>query len=621
VIENVRDAVITADGNGDILGWNKGARDTFGYEEAEVVGQPLTLIVPERYRASHLEAFVRAVRAGAGTITGRTMDLWGLRRDGTEFPCEISVNAWRAGDGVRFNAFLRDITERRQAASAMLMHSRVLESMKEAVVVVDEGAIIRFANAALERTFGYEPGELLGQPIDILEAVSPDEIAARKQAIFASLAATGVWAGDCPNRRKDGTTFTSEISITTVTVDGRKLFVTVQEDVTERRRLQSKLLLSDRMASLGTLAAGVAHEVNNPLSTILANVDLAIEEVAETSAGLGLDRLRRLNGLLVTAKEGSERVRRIVAQMKTFSSATDEDPVALSLPPVLDWAITLTANEIRHRAKVTRDYGVCPVVLANEARLGQVFVNLLVNAAHAISEGHADRNEIRVVTGRQGGSAVVEIHDTGAGMSPEQIHRVFDPFFTTKPIGQGTGLGLSICHRIIGDLGGEISVTSTPGRGSVFRVLLPAAPDPRIDSGKAPSLPLSGARRGRVLVIDDDAAVGLTVERVLRAHDTHVVQSGRDGLALLAAGNPFDVVLCDLMMPEMSGMEFYEELERSAPAYVMRVIFLTGGAFTPAAREFLDRVPNERVDKPFEAKALRALVARFIGDDTARRSS
>jgi CheY-like chemotaxis protein len=207
----------------------------------------------------------------------------------------------------------------------------------------------------------------------------------------------------------------------------------------------------------------------------------------------------------------------------------------------------------------------------------------------------------------------VEITDTGGGIAPEVLPRIFDPFFTTKPVGVGTGLGLSICHGIVSGLGGEIQVDSVPRRGSTFRVLLPAASPAQRAASPAPSPGAAPERRGRILVVDDEPLVGRAVTRILSQHEVVHRTSARAALADVAEGaERFDLVLCDLMMPEMTGMDLHARLRALAPALADRTIFLTGGAFTGGAREFLDRVPNARIEKPFDPETLRGLVARAL---------
>ncbi len=274
-------------------------------------------------------------------------------------------------------------------------------------------------------------------------------------------------------------------------------------------------------------------------------------------------------------------------------------------------------NEIRHRARLIKEYGAVPPVEANEARLGQVFLNLLVNAAQALPEGKADRSEIRIRTRLDGAQVIIEVSDTGAGIPPEIIGRIFDAFFTTKAVGAGTGLGLAISQRIVTDMGGKLTVESKVGYGTTFRVALPVALP--VARREARILTPAGAdiqgaiRRGRILIVDDEALVVSVVQRVLaNEHDVVTAIVAREALAMCAAGEKFDLILCDLMMPEMTGMELYRELMVVAPDQANKMIFLTGGAFTASARAFLTEPPKEYIEKPFDAANLRAFVQRYL---------
>jgi light-regulated signal transduction histidine kinase (bacteriophytochrome)/CheY-like chemotaxis protein len=387
------------------------------------------------------------------------------------------------------------------------------------------------------------------------------------------------------------------------------------------------------MASAGTLAAGVAHEINNPLAVVAANLELLTTslsrlgpearafvtgtEVSGASAWMSWlqGRIADADELLADARVAVTRIRDIVRDVKLFSSSRDDARGPVDVRAVAESCIRMAWNEIRHRAQLQKDYGDVPPVDANEGRLGQVLLNLLVNAAHAIPEGNARNNKIRLTTRLSGpGRVVIEILDTGAGIAPENVERIFDPFFTTKPIGVGTGLGLSICHRIVSDLGGELTVESEVGKGSIFRVVLPvalrttaAAPPPGANGAGA------HARRGRILLVDDEVALCRALQRSLsRDHDVTVSNSGREAISRVLSGERYDVIVSDLMMPEVTGMEIHDELARRVPEQADRMVFLTGGAFTQGAREFLETVPNPRIDKPVEMTGLLEIVAGLL---------
>lgn len=401
----------------------------------------------------------------------------------------------------------------------------------------------------------------------------------------------------------------------------RGLVYAIARDLTAEReahavqeQLQRQLILADRMASVGTLAAGVAHEINNPLAYVMANLDMVAEEIRRMAAGPFAAQMAECAEMADDAREGAGRIQKIVRALKTFSRAEEERRAVIDVRPVLELSIDMVFNEIRHRARLVKDYGDMPRVEADDARLGQVFINLLRNAAQALPDGDAGANEIRVVTSTDElGRAVIEVRDTGAGIAADVIGRIFDPFFTTRPVGVGTGLGLSICHNIITSMGGEITAANREVRGAVLRVALPPAEESAPDAAHPGALASAGpTRRARVLVVDDERAVGVLLGRVLREHEFTYVTTAREALDLLLSGRDFDVVLSDVVMPVMSGMDLYDELARTRPKAAERMVFIVGGTVTPAAVAFLQRVPNERIEKPFSAAALRALVQRFV---------
>jgi PAS domain S-box-containing protein len=390
-------------------------------------------------------------------------------------------------------------------------------------------------------------------------------------------------------------------------------------DVTDRRKLAARLQIADRLASVGTLAAGVAHEINNPLAYVLGNVHFAVAALdranaaPEASPAVLRRTVTECREALAEVLEGAQRVRDIVRDLKVLSRADDDQRVLVPVAKVVRAAMNLAGGEIRSRARLSTSIEEVPPVLASESRLSQVFLNLLVNAAQAIPEGQADRNEISVsVRPGAGQRVLVEVRDTGCGIPPEHRRRMFDPFFTTKPPGVGTGLGLAICHGIVSSLGGEIDVESQVGRGSTFRVSLPAA------AGNAAvdmETPLAGPfpRRARILVVDDEPLFCRTLERMLRPeHEVVATVDPREALRRVRDGEHFDVVLSDLVMPGMSGMDLHAEISRVSPEMGRRMLFVTGGAFTQAAAEFAARWPDRVMDKPVSPERVRTALIRVI---------
>jgi signal transduction histidine kinase len=398
----------------------------------------------------------------------------------------------------------------------------------------------------------------------------------------------------------------------------------------DRRRLAATLEETGRLALLGTIAAGVGHEINNPLSFAMANLEL----LERTLTGFDThdfandaDKLTRLTLGLTNLNEsardmrtGLERVRLVVRNLQSLSRRSDDERVLVDVFRVLDSSISMASSHIKYRARLTKEYEALPEVWANEGRLGQVFLNLLVNAAQSIPIGEVSANEIHVGARRKGDWAVIEFKDSGQGMSNALLARIFEPFFTTKGQGQGTGLGLPICRDIVEGYGGRIEVDSEVGRGSVFRVLLPIQTSgerraiatevaSRHDAGARPTLEKSA--RPRVWVVDDEKLVADVIGRILRSEcDISLCDSPDQVLSRLEFGEAFDVMLCDVMMPEMSGVELCKRIAAKWPSLAERIVFMSGGTLAPSIAEFVKRPERLFLEKPFDADSLKATVAR-----------
>jgi CheY-like chemotaxis protein len=386
------------------------------------------------------------------------------------------------------------------------------------------------------------------------------------------------------------------------------------------RDARERLLIADHLAGIGTLAAGAAHEINNPLTYALLNVDHALRQMRVAAAeGASLpvgdddDVLPAMIRALELAQDGMQRVRAIARNLLTFSRGAIDARSLVDVRAIVESAIQMAMHEIVQRAHVVREFGEVPPVDANEAALGQVFINLLVNAAQAIPEGGThSRHTVRVATSTtEDGNAVIEIEDTGTGIPPDVLPRIFDPFFTSKTAGTARGLGLSVSHGTVTHMGGTIDVTSTVGSGTCFRVVLPPAKRWRTAPTGRWRAAAQVTEQRRVLVIDDDRQVGEAIARVLRNEaEVELLTEGRVALDRLAAGERWDVVLCDLMMPDCSGVDVYAGAVACAPDAVASIVFMTAGAFTPRTRAFLENVSRPCLEKPLDAERIREIVRR-----------
>jgi PAS domain S-box-containing protein len=490
----------------------------------------------------------------------------------------------------------------RESEGRLRLVEAAIDQASDAVSVLDADGRILWLNAAHARMLGRPKEQLVGNSIlEVAPAIDREDFRRR----WDDVARRGSSVAEYPIRAADGRFVPGEVAAAAIDFDGRRYVVYSVRNVSDRRHAEA----AARLAGIGTLAAGVAHEINNPLAYVLTNLAWLREQLG----GPGAPPPGELRKVIEEAHDGASRVRDIVQHMRLFARP-DERIGPVDVRAAARSAITLAQNEIRHRASLVTRLLDVPPVLGNENRLAQVFLNLLSNAAQAIPAGHADRNEIRLeVRAGEGRTVVAEVRDTGGGIEEGVRAHLFEPFFTTKAVGEGMGLGLFVCHGIVTGMGGRIEVDSRPGAGTTFRLVLPAAPEASAQGEAAAAPAPAPARRGRILVLDDDERVASALRRILqRDHEVDVATDARAALERVRAGESWDLVFCDLMMPEMSGMEWFEEVGRAAPALGQRVVFVTGGAFTEAARAFLERVPNARLEKPFTPDEVRAVATERL---------
>ena len=534
---------------------------------------------------------------------------------------------------------LREASERkarREAESAMRRSEErlrsVIESMGDTVFTVSVELKHDRIFGRRATPSGFAGARLLGRtPADIWGSAIGGAMQTAMRRALAGERSMHEWSIELSDSTSHYQTAYSALKSESGQIIG---VVGTERDVTAQKLTDARLLAADRMASVGILASGIIHELKNPLAALAANVELALGEVTALSDDTteGTRGVERLHAELRDAHECSGRIRDVVNDLDVLSQTDHVEAVPVDLQAVLEESLRLTANQTRHSATIVKRYAEVPCVLGNEGRLGQLLRNLIINAAQAITPGNADQNQITIslsTTTTTTSSAsepsqrvVIEVSDTGAGVDADVARRLFTPYFALNPVGRGISLELAICHRIVNALGGRISARSAPAEGSTFRVELPSAhATAPARATVAPSLAPAAhdPRRGRLLFIDDDSLVLKLLTRLFEPdHETVATLSASDALTIVAEQRQFDLIFCDVMMPNTNGIAFYEKLAKIAPELSDRVVFMTGGAFNTVAQQFLAQVPNPHVAKPFDLSAIRALVhARISGQGEA----
>ncbi len=535
-----------------------------------------------------------------------------------------------------------EMPERNQASEQLSEFLRHFQATFEqaAVGLAHVGTNGRWlrVNSRLCGIIGYTYQELMG--LTFQDITHPDDLAADLKQVQQVLAGElSTYSMEKRYFHKSGETIWVNLTVSLVRKpDGTPdYFISVIEDITRRHRAErerdallarehqarteaeelvrrrsaeldaarSALIQAERLATAGQLAAGVGHEINNPLSYVLANVTFALEELAEREQD---EALTEVMDALQHARKGAERIRGIVRDLRTFASSKFDALGTVDVREALEFAVAMAEHQLRLRARLLRNYAPVPAVVGNESRLGQVFLNLLLNATQALPEGDVSGNQVTLTLRPHEETWVaIEVRDTGCGIPAEHLPRLFEPFFTTKPIGEGTGLGLSVCHGIVTGMGGQLQVESAPGRGSTFRVLLPVAGTAAQQDSADERLRRSGQPESRrVLVIDDEPEVIEALARTIGPpHTIERAPSGTRALELLAEDAGYDVIFCDLMMPEITGMDLYEVVAAKYPELIERMVFMTAGCFTQRAIDFVDRHAPRCIEKPFSPETVR----------------
>jgi PAS domain S-box-containing protein len=620
--------------------------DLLGVARAALVKQPLTNFILPADQDVYYHHRKQLVETGARQVC----ELRLVRSNGEACWVRLEATSKPHPGGVVCRAVVSDISARRHMEETL----RASEERHRILFEKSHDALLTLAPPGWRFTSGNSTTLAMFGASDQADFLSrlPSEYSPRWQldggssteratAMIELALREGSHCYEWTYRRLSGQTFPATVLLTRMEIDGAPLLQATVRDETEVKKLQAMLRQSDRLASMGTLAAGVAHEINNPLTYMLNNIETLTEDLPKLSvavqslqalraevgdelfgrvAGSGAELLRpaAMEDLSQRAREaldGAQRIRTISRAIGTFSRVESNERFRVDLNYAIECAGTMAMTAIKFRAQLALDFAQLPRIWASEGKLSQVFLNLLINAAHAIDEGDVPNNRIQVRTWSHGDDVFAEVSDTGKGISEENLARIFEPFFTTKSAEEGSGLGLPICRNIISDFGGDIRVESELGTGTRFTVRLPVA---RGASQLPPVLPAIAVKelslvRGRILIVDDEPPILSMLGKLLGPeHEIVSAHSGEAARDILQRDQSFDVILCDLMMAGMTGMELHGWLATHHATLAAHVVFLTGGACTRQATEYLAKVDNVRVDKPYERVKLRRLMRERV---------
>jgi PAS domain S-box-containing protein len=619
IINSAMDAVISMDDGQRIILFNAAAEKMFGYLAAEVIGRPISLIIPERFRASH-EGHIR--RFGATGETSRAMGalgaVSGLRRNGEEFPIEASISQLESGGQKLFTVILRDITERKRAEDRLIEQATLLDQSHEAIVVRDLDNRIRYWGRGAERLYGWTAEEAVGRPIgELTYRESLSQLAEATGIVIEK----GAWNGELRHITKYGREVIVEGHWTLVRdAEGNpKTILTINTDITEKKKFESQFLRAQRLESIGTLASGIAHDLNNILSPILMGAQMLQMRLQDEA------NQRLLGVMLTNAERGAEMIKQILS----FAKGVSGERVAIQPKHLIREIVKVAEETFPKSLRITQRISESLWTTSGDAtQLQQVLMNLCVNARDAMPSG----GELTIVAENQaideiyagmlrgayaGNFIVVTVTDTGMGIPPEIIDRIFDPFFTTKESGRGTGLGLATVQGIVTSHGGFITVESQLRLGTTFKIYLPAheaANRKEVEEIRHEILHGGGEM---VLVIDDEDAIRemtrTTLERF--GYRALTADNGATALGVFASHKEeISLVITDMMMPVMDGPVTIRALQKLNPQ--VRIIASSGLAESINTAD-LDRLGVKTfLTKPYDAKALLKTVAQALRQDT-----
>ncbi len=607
IVTTVGEGIITTGQDLRVRFVNQEFCKIFGYSEDELIGRNITVLMPEKYRAAHLAGVKRYLTENSAKILGRRLELEGLRKDGAVFPLEIRVEqTFPRESGERlFTAAIRDITERKQAEEAMLeseeKYRDLFDKSKDAVYITSrEGEFIDVNRAALD-LFGYTKEEMLKS--DVLKIYfNPED----REKFQKEIEKKGyVRDYEIQFQKKDGTRLDC---LTTATVrkdaDGSILgYQGISRDVTREKILQQQLIQSEKLSSIGTFISGIAHELNNPLTSILG-----FSQKLMDSKNMPKEAMDDLE----TISKQSKRTAKIVHELLKFSRTHKAGKVNLdvnnTVESILDfYSHTFTSDNIELKRDLSFDL---PKVFADSNQLQQVFTNIIVNAYHEIKKVDGQK-ALTVKTMATDERVFIIFENSGLPIPEEAIGKIFDPFFTTKEVGKGTGLGLYVSYGIIKDHGGDIKAENIGNSGVRFTVSLPFAKEKATKEVETKKIKLTVPKGIRLLFVEDEESIRRYISKAFSKEkiSVHLAKDGKEAIERIEK-TEFDLIFSDIKMPRMNGYELGEWLHKHKPHYCERFVLATG-VIDVEVEEYCHKYHCRSLIKPYSKKEILETIAEL----------
>jgi len=601
MFESVTDGISVINLNGIITKVNERSVQMHGFaSEDDMLGRnAFDLVTPQDHQ--RIAADIRKALK-EGVIRGGEYTM--LRVDGTEFPGELSTSVLKDGLGnvIGHISIARDITYRKQMEE---LFKTVTNSSPVGIYILQNGKF-QLANPQFQKLTGYSEEELA--KIDPMTLVLPeDRDMLRKKAVkMLKGARSSPYQFRVVN--KAGETRWVMETVTSIQYRGRRATLGNYIDITERKQaeeredqLQQELNLAGRLASIGQLAAGVAHEINNPLTGVIGFSHLMLSRDIP-------DDMRK--DLQVIHSE-AQRVAKIVENLLVFAHQRKTGREYLAINDIITRVLELRSYEMKvNNIEVENQLDPeLPATMADAGQLQQVFLNIVLNAEHFMTKAHY-KGKLLVKTERLGNKIRASFTDDGTGISQENLDKIFNPFFTTKEVGKGTGLGLSICHGIITQHEGRIYAESESGKGATFVIELPVVAEPvRAGKAKVTKKEPPKPRGAKILVVDDEAAILTFLHRLLTdmGHSVETINNADAALERLKTER-YSLILLDIKLPGMSGIELYQQIEKIAPALTRRVMFITGDVMEGTTRSFLEKAGVPHITKPIDIEELKKMM-------------